>query len=157
MIYFLCILTWKYIYITNIGSKKQLSDGSDKLVIHLKCTKVGKARATTNFFFLCLAETFFCRSTHPEQASKWWFDLLYKFLSNVFGVWPRLASWLNTYLEHEFQKKKYQSQNSTQHFESSCTFLALLGLPFSPPGLRRLNTRPPAASIPRVAKISQNI
>ena len=36
--------------------------------------------------------------------------------------------------EHEFQEKKSQSQNSIQPFELARTFLALVGLPFCPPG-----------------------
>ena len=38
-------------------------------------------------------------------------------------------------LEHAFQEKKSQSQNSIQHFEFSRTFLVLVGQPFCPPGL----------------------
>ena len=37
-------------------------------------------------------------------------------------------------LEHAFQEKKSQSQNSIQQFEFPALCSALLGLPFCPPG-----------------------
>ena len=56
-------------------------------------------------------------------------------LSPLFEISRQKWSKLHLYiLEHAFEEKKPQRQNSIQHFEFPALCSALLGLPFCPPG-----------------------
>ena len=67
-----------------------------------------------------------------ERVALFWWATNPSFFPDFHKLWCIfLLTWeMATHLEHAFQVKKYQSQNSIQHFEFSRPFLALIGLPF---------------------------